>query len=73
MVADGPIYGADGRIISDEVTEIIADIELPFYAYNGGVGYPLNDAGEGQQFYREAGDEVTVIYTHSPVWVVKKF
>ena len=73
MVANGPIYGADGRIISDEVTEIIADIELPFYAYNGGAGYPLNDAGEGQQYYREAGDEVTVIYTHSPVWVVKKF
>lgn len=70
MVADGPIYDANNNVISSELEIPASNVENPFSAYNGGEGFLLDDA---LQFYHDEGTTVTVIYMHSPVWVLKKY
>jgi len=70
MVANGPIYDTNNNVISSELEIPASDVENPFSAYNGGEGYLLDDA---LQFYHDEGTTVTVIYMHSPVWVLKKY
>ena len=70
MVADGPIYDAENNVISSELEIPASNVENPFSAYNGGEGFLLDDA---LQFYHDEGTTVTVIYMHSPVWVLKKY
>ena len=70
MVADGPIYDANNNVISTELEIPASNVENPFSAYNGGEGFLLDDA---LQFYHDEGTTVTVIYMHSPVWVLRKY
>ena len=70
MVANGPIYDAHNDVISSELEIPATNVENPYSAYNGGEGFLLDDA---LQFYHDEGTTVTVIYMHSPVWVLKKY
>lgn len=70
MVANGPIYDANNNVISTELEIPASNVENPYSAYNGGEGFLLDDA---LHFYHDEGTTVTVIYMHSPVWVLKKY
>ncbi len=70
MVADGPIYDAENNVISSELEIPAKNVENPFSAYNGGEGFLLDDA---LHFYHDEGTTVTVIYMHSPVWILRKY
>ena len=70
MVADGPIYDAENNVISTELEIPAKNVENPYSAYNGGEGFLLDDA---LHFYHDEGTTVTVIYMHSPVWILRKY